>query len=191
MGPQALRMNLNTLLRHGVAGRCRRWWTSSPAGLPTPRKSVARVSSRTSISSAYLNAEDALPQKIKAALLPGGRDRLRQHAGAAGSGGYRSGRVGFDAARRSRASAAAGRRARCAAWTWRRCSRRRSCAATRTAWSFRSTTRRIDVKLDAQDTILSLAERLAKYGGGGTNCSLPLAEANSATATDGSRAACW
>jgi 60 kDa SS-A/Ro ribonucleoprotein len=33
------------------------------------------------------------------------------------------------------------------------------------------------VKLDAQDTILSLAERLAQYGGGGTNCSLPLAEA--------------
>ena len=28
------------------------------------------------------------------------------------------------------------------------------------------------------DTVLSLAERLAKYGGGGTNCSLPLAAAN-------------
>ncbi len=35
------------------------------------------------------------------------------------------------------------------------------------------------VKLDPQDTILSLAERLAKYGGGGTNCSLPLAEGTS------------
>src|SRR5581483_11458602 len=33
------------------------------------------------------------------------------------------------------------------------------------------------VKLDPQDSILSLAERLAKYGGGGTNCSLPLVEA--------------
>jgi 60 kDa SS-A/Ro ribonucleoprotein len=34
------------------------------------------------------------------------------------------------------------------------------------------------VRLDPGDTILSLAERLAKFGGGGTNCSLPLAKAN-------------
>lgn len=33
--------------------------------------------------------------------------------------------------------------------------------------------------MDPQDTILSLAARLAKYGGGGTNCSVPLVEANS------------
>jgi 60 kDa SS-A/Ro ribonucleoprotein len=36
-----------------------------------------------------------------------------------------------------------------------------------------------EAKVDLQDTILSLAERLAKYGGGGTDCSLPLAQANS------------
>ena len=35
-----------------------------------------------------------------------------------------------------------------------------------------------EAKVDPQDTILSLAERLAKYGGGGTDCSLPLAVAN-------------
>jgi hypothetical protein len=29
-----------------------------------------------------------------------------------------------------------------------------------------------------RDSILSLAARLADYGGGGTNCSLPLAKAN-------------
>jgi 60 kDa SS-A/Ro ribonucleoprotein len=34
------------------------------------------------------------------------------------------------------------------------------------------------VKIDPQDSILSLAQRLAKYGGGGTDCSLPLREAN-------------
>jgi 60 kDa SS-A/Ro ribonucleoprotein len=34
-----------------------------------------------------------------------------------------------------------------------------------------------DVRLDPGDTILSLAERLAKYGGG-TNCALPLAKVN-------------
>ena len=36
-----------------------------------------------------------------------------------------------------------------------------------------------DVRVDPTDSVLSLAERLAKYGGGGTNCSLPLAAANS------------
>ena len=35
-----------------------------------------------------------------------------------------------------------------------------------------------EAKVDPQDTILSLAERLAKYGGGGTDCSLPLVQAN-------------
>jgi 60 kDa SS-A/Ro ribonucleoprotein len=39
-------------------------------------------------------------------------------------------------------------------------------------------TRAYEAKVDPQDTILSLAERLAKYGGGGTDCSLPLSEAN-------------
>jgi 60 kDa SS-A/Ro ribonucleoprotein len=35
-----------------------------------------------------------------------------------------------------------------------------------------------EAQLDPQDTIRSLAERLAKYGGGGTDCSLPLVQAN-------------
>ena len=34
------------------------------------------------------------------------------------------------------------------------------------------------VRVDPSDSILSLAERLARYGGGGTDCSLPLAVAN-------------
>ncbi len=32
--------------------------------------------------------------------------------------------------------------------------------------------------MDPNDSILSIAERLAKYGGGGTDCSLPLVAAN-------------
>ena len=39
-------------------------------------------------------------------------------------------------------------------------------------------TRAYNARIDPQDTILSLSERLAKYGGGGTDCSIPLAEAN-------------
>ena len=39
-------------------------------------------------------------------------------------------------------------------------------------------TRAYDVRTDPSDSILSLSERLAKYGGGGTNCSIPLRVAN-------------
>ena len=39
-------------------------------------------------------------------------------------------------------------------------------------------TRAYDVRVDPGDTILSLSERLAKYGGGGTDCSIPLHQAN-------------
>jgi 60 kDa SS-A/Ro ribonucleoprotein len=36
-----------------------------------------------------------------------------------------------------------------------------------------------EARVDSGDTILSLAERLARCGGGGTNCVLPLQVANS------------
>ena len=39
-------------------------------------------------------------------------------------------------------------------------------------------TQAYDAKLDPNDSILSLSERLARYGGGGTDCSLPLQAAN-------------
>ena len=43
-------------------------------------------------------------------------------------------------------------------------------------------TQAFDVKIDPSDSILSLADRLAKYGGGGTDCSLPIKKANAAYA---------
>ena len=39
-------------------------------------------------------------------------------------------------------------------------------------------TQAYDAKIDPSDSILSIAARLAKYGGGGTNCALPLEAAN-------------
>ena len=39
-------------------------------------------------------------------------------------------------------------------------------------------TQAYDAKMDPSDSILSIAARLAKYGGGGTNCALPLEAAN-------------
>jgi 60 kDa SS-A/Ro ribonucleoprotein len=38
--------------------------------------------------------------------------------------------------------------------------------------------RAYNARFDPSDSILSLSERLAKFGGGGTNCSIPLHEAN-------------
>ena len=43
-------------------------------------------------------------------------------------------------------------------------------------------TRAFDANVDPSDSILSLAARLAKFGGGGTDCSLPIAKANTAYA---------
>jgi 60 kDa SS-A/Ro ribonucleoprotein len=39
-------------------------------------------------------------------------------------------------------------------------------------------TQAFDVRIDPSDSILSLSERLAKFGGGGTDCSLPIRKAN-------------
>ena len=39
-------------------------------------------------------------------------------------------------------------------------------------------TQAYDVRMDPADSILSLSERLAKFGGGGTDCSIPLRTAN-------------
>ncbi len=91
MGPQALRMNLNTLLRHGVFGSvAQAGWTVgraiaevlsfSPA--PVTENMVDYVAARLADAeeirrsqqfpyqflAAYLNASDEVPQKIKAAL---------------------------------------------------------------------------------------------------------------------------
>jgi len=41
-----------------------------------------------------------------------------------------------------------------------------------------SDTQAYDANVDPSDSILSLSERLAKFGGGGTDCSIPLREAN-------------
>lgn len=39
-------------------------------------------------------------------------------------------------------------------------------------------TRAFDARVNADDSILSIAERLASFGGGGTDCSVPLREVN-------------
>jgi 60 kDa SS-A/Ro ribonucleoprotein len=180
MGPQALRMNLNTLLRHEVFG-------AHGADVEQIEYVAARLADAEDIRrsrqfpyqflTAYLNAADDVPQKIKAAL---------QQAAEIACGNIPElpGPVviGLDVSG-SMASPVTGHRGR-GATTKMRCV---DVAALFAAAILRRNpssvvipfdTAAYQAKVDPQDSILSLAQRLAAYGGGGTDCSLPLAEAN-------------
>jgi len=181
MGPQALRMNLNTLLRHEVFGQN-----------GTDSEMVDYVATRIADEgeirhsrqfpyqylAAYLNADGEVPQKIKTALHKAAEiacGNIPQLAGPV--------IIGLDVSG-SMASPVTGHRGR-GATTKMRCV---DVAALFAAAILRRNpdsvivpfdTKAYQVRLDPNDSILSLAERLAKYGGGGTDCSLPLSEANS------------
>ena len=175
MGPQALRMNLNTLLRHEVLN------DSQMVDYVANRIADAEDIRRSrqfpyQFLAAYLNVDSAVPQKIKAALHKAAEI-------ACGNVPELSGPVviGLDTSG-SMSSAVTGGRGR-GATTKMRCI---DVAALFAAAILRRNpdsivipfdTQAYEARVDAGDTILSLAERLAKYGGGGTDCSLPLREA--------------
>jgi 60 kDa SS-A/Ro ribonucleoprotein len=176
MGPQALRMNLNTLARHAVLqdGDMVEYVANRIADADEIRRSRQFP---YQYLAAYLNAGDDVPQKIKAALQ--GAAEI-----ACGNVPELPGPVviGLDTSGSMR-SPVTGNRGR-GATSKMRCV---DVAALFAAAILRRNpdsivvpfdTAAYEAKLDPQDTILSLAERLAKYGGGGTDCSLPLREAN-------------
>ena len=176
MGPQALRMNLNTLLRHDVLA------TSAMVDYVADRiadESEIRRSKQFPYQyfAAYLNADDNVPQKIKTALHKAAEI-------ACGNVPELPGPVviGLDTSG-SMSSAVTGHRGR-GATSKMRCI---DVAALFAAAILRRNpdsvvipfdTSAYDAKIDPNDSILSIAERLAKYGGGGTDCSLPLVAAN-------------
>ena len=201
MGPQALRMNLNTLVRHEVFGSVgRSGWTvgrviAGALGLKAAGNGddmveyvARRIADADEIRrsrqfpyqflAAYLNASQEVPQKIKAALH-------RAAEIACGNVPELPGPVviGLDVSGSMSMSVTG--------WRGRGATSKMRCvdvAALFAAAVLRRNTdsivipfdtRAFDVRVDAGDTILSLAERLARYGGGGTDCSLPLAVANS------------
>ena len=204
MGPQALRMNLNTLLRHGVfnqpqgaSPRLSEEDSQEPDASafrlmePQSESMVDYVADRIADESeirrskqfpyqyfaAYLNADDNVPQKIKTALHKAAEI-------ACGNVPELPGPVviGLDTSG-SMSSAVTGNRGR-GATSKMRCI---DVAALFAAAILRRNpdsvvipfdTRAYDAKIDPNDSILSMAERLAKYGGGGTDCSLPLVAAN-------------
>ena len=176
MGPQALRMNLNTLLRHDVLA------TGAMVDYVADRiadESEIRASKQFPYQyfAAYLNADDNVPQKIKTALHKAAEI-------ACGNVPELPGPVviGLDTSG-SMSSAVTGHRGR-GATSKMRCI---DVAALFAAAILRRNpdsvvipfdTSAYDAKIDPNDSILSIAERLAKYGGGGTDCSLPLVAAN-------------
>ncbi|PQO30041.1 TROVE domain-containing protein [Blastopirellula marina] len=182
MGPQALRMNLNTLLRQGVL--------RSESGKPDAEM-VALIAKRLSdereikrskqfpyqFLAAYKHASNDVPQAIKSALH-------RAAEIACGNIPQLSGPVliGLDVSG-SMHSPVTGYRGR-GATTTMRCV---DVAALFAASILRRNpdsvvvpfdTVAYDAKFDPNDSILSLSDRLARYGGGGTDCSIPLQTAN-------------
>jgi 60 kDa SS-A/Ro ribonucleoprotein len=181
MGPQALRMNLNTLARHGVFAH------GSHPDWPMIDYVTARIGDAEEIRrsrqfpyqylAAYKHAAEEVPEKIKAELH-------RAAEVACGNVPRLAGPVviGLDVSG-SMSSAVTGHRGR-GATSAMRCV---DVAALFAAAILRRSpdsivipfdTQAYDARLDAGDTILSLATRLAAYGGGGTDCSIPLREAN-------------
>jgi 60 kDa SS-A/Ro ribonucleoprotein len=182
MGPQALRMNLNTLLRHEVFsagnGKVDQELVDYVAGRIADADEIRRSRQFPyQFLAAYLNADESVPQKIKAALHQAAEI-------ACGNVPELPGPVviGLDTSG-SMSSPVTGNRGR-GTTSKMRCV---DVAALFAAAILRRNpdsvvipfdTAAYEARLDPQDTILSLAERLAKYGGGGTDCSLPLVQAN-------------
>jgi 60 kDa SS-A/Ro ribonucleoprotein len=180
MGPQALRMNLNTLHRHGVF-----------EDVEMVRFVADRLADENEIRrsrqfpyqffAAYLNASDEVPQAIKAALHKAAEI-------ACGNVPELPGPVviGLDVSG-SMQSAVTGHRGRGATSRMRCVDVAALVAAALLRHNPDSVVVPFDLqafeaKVDPSDSILSLAARLAAYGGGGTDCSLPIRKANAAYA---------
>jgi len=176
MGPQALRMNLNTLQRHGVFEDAA--MVQTVADRLADENEIRRSRQFPyQYFAAYLNASDEVPHLIKAALHKAAEI-------ACGNVPELPGPVviGLDVSG-SMQSAVTGNRGR-GATTKMRCV---DVAALVAAAILRRNpdsvvvpfdTQAFDVRMDPSDSILSLSERLAKFGGGGTDCSLPIRKAN-------------
>ncbi len=195
MGTQALRMNLNTLLRHGVfhvASSLRdEEATNVSLGETDLRGMTDYVADRISDESeirrskqfpyqyfaAYLNADDNVPQKIKTALHKAAEiacGNVPELPGPVVIGLDTSGSMSSAVTRHRGRGATSKMRCIDVAALFAAAILRRNPDSVVIPFD----TSAYDAKIDPSDSILSIAERLAKYGGGGTDCSLPLVAAN-------------
>lgn len=176
MGPQALRMNLNTLQRHGVFAKA--GLVDYVAGRISDEGAIRRSRQFPyQFFAAYLNATYELPNKIKTALH-------RAAEIACGNVPELSGPIviGLDTSGSMSCSVTGHRgagstsRMRCveAAALFAAAMLRRNPNSIVIPFD----TQAYQAEIDPNDSILSIAKQLSKYGGGGTNCALPLEAAN-------------
>lgn len=182
MEPQALRMNLNTLLRHEVFRNGQGKQDQEMVDYVANRLADAEEIRRSrqfpyQYLAAYLNASADVPQKITTALHQAAEiacGNVPELPGPVVIGLDTSGSMSMSAT----------------GWRGRGATSKMRCvdvAALFAAAILRRNpesvvvpfdTRAYDVRIDPSDSILSLSERLAKFGGGGTDCSIPLRTAN-------------
>lgn len=181
MGPQALRMNLNTLLRHEVFQN-----GNDKQDLEMVDYVAARLMDAEEIRrsrqfpyqylAAYLNASGDVPQKIKTALHQAAEiacGNIPELPGPVIIGLDTSGSMSCPATGYRGGGTSAMRCVDVAA-LFAAAILRKNPESVIVPFD----TRAYDVHVDPSDSILSLSERLAKFGGGGTNCSIPLKTAN-------------
>jgi 60 kDa SS-A/Ro ribonucleoprotein len=177
MGPQALRMNLNTLLRHGV-------FADDP-------ETVATVASRLADEdeirrsrqfpyqylAAYLNAEADVPAPVKEALGRAAEvacGNVPEMAGALVIGLDVSGSMSSPVTGYRGHGGTSRMRCVDVAALFAAAVLRRNPGSVVIPFD----TAAYQVHVDPREPILELAAHLAQFGGGGTNCALPLAAAN-------------
>ena len=179
MRAQALRMNLNTLVRHQVFEDTpeREMVDDVARRIANPEEIRRSRQFPYQFLAAYLNVCAEVPQAIRAALCEAAEI-------ACGNVPELPGPVviGLDTSA-SMESPATG-------WRGRGSTSQMRCVDVAALFAAAILRRNPDsvvipfdhrvhqAQFDPQDSILSLAQRLAEYGGGGTDCSLPLAEAN-------------
>ncbi|WP_404308227.1 TROVE domain-containing protein [Neorhodopirellula lusitana] len=186
MGPQALRMNLNTLLRHdvfkkhgilGFAGTDNAMIDYVAGQLADPGAIARSRQFPYQFLAAYMNASDEVPSKIKTALHDAAEiacGNVPKLPGPVIIGLDTSGSMGCPVTgNRGRGGTSKMRCVDVAALFAAAILRRNPDSVV-----IPFDTQAYKVKVDPSDTILSLSARLSKYGGGGTDCSLPFVEAN-------------
>ncbi|WP_149495404.1 TROVE domain-containing protein [Roseiconus lacunae] len=181
MGPQALRMNLNTLLRHDVfknGNRPDEAMIDYVAGRIADPEAIRRSRQFPyQFLAAHLNAADEVPHKITSALHDAAEiacGNIPQLPAPVIIGLDTSGSMGCSVTGwqgRGRAS-----KMRCVdvAALFAAAILRRNPDSVVIPFDTQAYT----ANIDPSDSILSLSARLSKYGGGGTDVSLPLVEAN-------------
>ena len=196
MGPQALRMNLNTLNRHGVFEESNQGIISKIAqaiGFSESTDSITDyvaekigcvddiIRSRQfpyQFLAAYQNANPSIPQKISDALQFAAEVACGQVPVLPGPvlvGVDTSGSMSMPTTGHRHKSVSSKMRCVDVAALFASAIVRRNPNSLIVPFD----THAYDVNLSENESILGCATRLTKYGGGGTNCSLPLQKANS------------